>query len=464
MHRLFFALILGACLSLLGSGAVGRTAESEKKTVKQPKVNFEALREKLKQAKTPEERRTIRAEFRAAHPGGGEGETAAPPATPEKETAPAPAPEAADEYTKLAASFGVQEEEEKDIFYYRCKHIRGTTLKRILENFVTASGTVADVGETDMVVVSDIKANLEKLKLVAAAVDQRVPQVLVEAQIVELTLDSDFEREVNLAFEHLPLDSIGFVRKLLVNITTPGANVTAGEGANLTFKPYVRNYSHGKQNTLTTFFRYLETRGKAKILSAPSLILRRGVEGSIVTGEEVPIQEQTVVSGSISTSTKFKDVGITLRVTPIMITDQTVRLAVSTRVSAVTGFSANNPIIAIRRANTELEVKDGELITIGGLLRSEERSIKRKVPIVGSIPVLGHLFRGTRLQTVKTQLMIFLTIHILKESKPGDVTVHRPSDIPPVVREEIKGMDKRGRRPRAQIHSDMIMLLEDGRN
>lgn len=348
-------------------------------------------------------------------------------------------------YAKMAASLALDQEEKKEIFFYRCKHIRGETMRRVLEPFLTPGGTMANSDEADIVAVMDVPENVKILKQIAEEMDQPVPQVLVEARIVELTVDSDFEKEVNFAFQQLPDTSEEFVKNISAVIGTPGANPNTTQGALLTLQPWAETDGED-QKLLTLFLRYLQTKGRAKILSAPCLILRRGAEGSIVTGEEVPILTQTVTSGAISTSTEFKSVGVKLRVLPIMVADGKVRLEISPEVSTVTGFTSAgeglaNPTIAVRNARTELTVNDGQLVSIGGLYRSEEREVKRQVPILGSIPILGHLFRGTRRQSVETQLVIFLTIRILD---PGDINVGtvRPAATPDAIQSEISRMDR----------------------
>jgi type II secretory pathway component GspD/PulD (secretin) len=396
------------------------------------------------------------------------------PETKPETTEPAPQDKAEDdEYAKLAQALTAQDEAETEIIYYHCQNVSSSTLKKILDGFTTQSGTVASSEESDTVVISDVKDNIVRLRGIAENVDQRVPQVLVKAQIVELTLDSDFEREVSLAFTHLAPNNASFLKELTVALSAPGTvysnSVNPKPGMGATFRPYVKSYNNGtKRNELSSFLRYLENKGVATILSAPNLILRRGVEGNIITGEELPIQEQTTTSGSVTTSTKYKSVGIKLKVCPLMISGDTIRLSVRPEVSNVSRYSTEgNPVIAIRSADTELEIKDGELISIGGLLRTEEKINKTRVPIAGALPVIGHLFRSARRENIKSQLVIFLTIDILQEGTADGVNVTRPDDIPPFVTKEIKELNERetkARRPRAQLLEDFDTLTRDGRD
>ena len=247
-----------------------------------------------------------------------------------------------------------------------------------------------------------------------------------------------------MAYEQVDPSGESWIRDISAVMGTPGANPNTDQGLLFNLTPPI-SAPGGQTRSLSIFLRYLESRGKARILSAPSLVLRRGAEGSIITGEEVPILTQTVTSGSISTSTEFKSVGIKLRVLPLMVADGRVRLEINPEVSTVTGFSnagegVANPIIAVRNAKTELEVLSGHLISIGGLMRDEQREVHRQVPLLGSIPLLGELFRSTRLERVQTQLVIFLTIRVLANGD-ADVATVRPAEIPEEIADEIQRME-----------------------
>ncbi len=361
-----------------------------------------------------------------------------------------------------------EEVEETKIFYYRPRFINSAELTTVLENFITPTGMVASSEDTETVVVQDVEQNIARIKDICEKLDHRVPQILVQAQIVEMRLDNDYEKEFRLAFEHVSPKEGTFLDSFLFDLPAIGNTVQESPGGSLNLRPYVRQYNGGtKRNTLTMFFRYLESRGQAKILSAPNLILRRGAEGSILTGEEVPIQEQTVVSGSISTSTKFKSVGVKLRVVPKMIVNNTVYLSINPEVSNITrqepagANGLTNPVIAVRKASTELEIKDGELLVLGGLLTTEERVQRNKVPILGSCPGIGHLFRSTRIQKIKTHLMIFLHIEILQESEPNSINIRPEEPVPPVIYRQMDKMEKNLKQPFVDIGHDLSLLKHE---
>ena len=345
-----------------------------------------------------------------------------------------------EKYKNIAEDFSSKVVEKKDVFFYQCKHIQGENLAKILENFLTPRGTVSGSKESDIIVVSDVFSNIGGLRKIAEGVDQYIPKIVVEARIVEFTIDEDFEKEVQVSFTRLPAGSEGFVSELSSVLSTPGANPNLTQGSRIQLSPY-KVTSGNRTDLLTTFLRYLETNGKARILNATNLTVMRGEDGSIITGEEVPILTQTVTSGSVSTSTEFKSVGTKLRVKPIMIVNDKVRLQVNPEVSTVTSFASagngiSNPVIAIRNASTTVDIRDGQMLSIGGLMRNEKRDVVRRVPILADIPLLGWFFTSNRIENIQTQVVIFLNIRTLKDDHLDHIT--QPGEIPDKIKEHIE--------------------------
>jgi hypothetical protein len=318
---------------------------------------------------------------------------------------------------------------EKTTLVYTCRYVRSEILREAVEGLLSPEGSVGASPRLNTLVLSDAKDLVPGLLELVQALDHAVPQVLVEARVVEVTLDSDLEYELRYVYTHPGSAGGGsFVQDSNITVQTPGSSPLTTQGALLN----ARIWSSDDAGQLDTFIRWLLSKGKAKILSSPNLIVSAGDEASIITGEEVPVQSATVVSGSVSTTTQFKRVGIKLRVIPHQITGDTAMLEINPEVSTVTGYTApgasgiSNPIVAIRNVSTTASIKDGEVLTIGGLLRSEDRELVRKVPVLGDIPGVGVLFQSKRDQSVKTQLIFFLRINILDEGRPQTIRFHRP--------------------------------------
>ena len=242
-----------------------------------------------------------------------------------------------------------------------------------------------------------------------------------------MTLTDDLEYEISHMLS-IPSSPLAMLKDSSINLKVPGASPTIGpngQGLEFNFRPWASS-----SVTLNDIIRLLETRGKANILSNPNVIVAPGTPASIITGSELPIQNSTTVGGSVSTNTVFKSVGIKLRVNLLQITRDTARIEISPEVSTVTGAvtsgGVSNPIISLRSVSSTLSLKDGEILTIGGLLQDNSNLDTRGIPVLQDIPKAGFLFQSKRDAKTKTQLIFFLRVHILPEGVPGDVRVHSP--------------------------------------
>lgn len=321
---------------------------------------------------------------------------------------------------------------------YRIKYGNGPALRDVLENMGSPLTKVVHQESLNVLVIEEAKSRIGRLMDLLEQLDIYLPQVLVQAKVVEFTEDSDFEFEWAHTYTNLNTSGKSLLQDTSIALKTPGSNPSTSEGLLMKLQPF--NMEVGK---LDEYLRLMVSQGRARILSAPNIIVERGAEASIITGEELPIQSSQIVGGAISTTTQFKKVGIKLRVTPTHITDQNIRLSINPEVSTVSGYTpgpagTSTPIVAIRSTSTDLSVKDGEVITIGGLLRSEERRVERKVPFLGDLPLVGLLFTSVRAQSVKTHLMFFLEITVLSEGVPHQPRVFRPDRPAKSVDDEIE--------------------------
>jgi type II secretory pathway component GspD/PulD (secretin) len=246
--------------------------------------------------------------------------------------------------------------------------------------------------------------------------------------VVEFQITDGFEKDLSAQYNQFYnldlMDSLpggadadkvlasGFSSRILDAIAPVGGNPASLSGTS----SYVY-YDPKEQALFSAFLTFLEQNGTAQILSSPSLVMRRGHTGSILSGEDIPITESNVGSGGTSYSVEYKSVGIKLRVTPKSIFEDRVVLEVSPEVSNILRYeesaAGRNPVVAIRNASTLLEINDGYMVSIGGLLREEKIELERRIPILGSIPLLGTLFRATTSESTRSQLVIFLTANII---------------------------------------------------
>jgi general secretion pathway protein D len=163
--------------------------------------------------------------------------------------------------------------------------------------------------------------------------------------------------------------------------------------------------------------------GKTKIISKPSILARNNQPATITVGQSVPLITSVRYDnyGNAINSISYQDVGVILTVTPFITADNLVEMIVTPQISSIDPtlsepISANvsAPVIDVRKADTVVVTPDGQTVIIGGLMENDKTVIDTKIPFLGDIPVLGALFKRHQASTANTELIIFLTPHIVQ--------------------------------------------------
>lgn len=184
----------------------------------------------------------------------------------------------------------------------------------------------------------------------------------------------------------------------------------------------------------------LKVFNKADVLSAPRVAVINGFRAKFTAEQQIPIFKQTVVGNSVSISTEFKPVGISLDVVPRLVSRDVIRMAVNTKVESVTGAvtlpqgstQIVTPIISSRTAVTNVDVHDGAAVVIGGLLSTARAYAEDKVPLLGDIPLLDVFFSSYRASEGRSNLLFFIRPRVISPS--GDVgasVILPPTDSKP---------------------------------
>lgn len=190
---------------------------------------------------------------------------------------------------------------------------------------------------------------------------------------------------------------------------------------------------------IDAFLNALEEQGMSKTLAEPTLVALSGEKASFLAGGEFPIP---VVQGGNAggggggggqaITVEFKSFGVSLGFTPTVLGDNLINLIVEPEVSSldpsasVTINGLTIPGLQTRRASTTLELRDGESFVLAGLLRTEFQTNVQQLPILGSIPIIGSLFRSTQFQKGETELLIVVTPRLVKPIRPDQVRL--PTD------------------------------------
>lgn len=160
------------------------------------------------------------------------------------------------------------------------------------------------------------------------------------------------------------------------------------------------------------------------ILSEPKVFTADNQEAEFFDGQDIPFitDSQRATDGSLTVSTDYRAVGIQLRVRPRITVNRDVDLRVNLELSSIAPtLGVNGQFIVDRReTTTQLIVRDGQTIVVSGILRSEELDVVRKIPLLGDIPIIGALFSSTEQETTNTELVAFITPHVIGGSEDLD--------------------------------------------
>ncbi len=284
---------------------------------------------------------------------------------------------------------------------------------------------------TNALIIDASPQDFETLKDVIEKLDVRRRQVYVEAIIAEVSLDKTRQMGIELQGATGLNNGVGFgrtnlsgdINSLLNPTNLQGIILAAASNQTVT----VNGVTVPAQQAL---LRALEQDTDANILSAPTVLTTDNQEAEIVAGKNVPFIT-SIATSDINLANTFagidrRDVGITLRISPQISEGGAVRLDIFEEVSDIIGLDPRlGPTTTIRSATTTVVTKDGQTAVIGGLISDNQNKSQTKVPWIGDIPVIGHFFRYYNYNNTKTNLLIFLTPHIIRNDRDQrNVSVH----------------------------------------
>jgi type II secretory pathway component GspD/PulD (secretin) len=317
------------------------------------------------------------------------------------------------------------------VFVYKLQNARASELAKTLTDLFAASGSSSNSGsrqqnirilgyptfgqtissgsaneQTIRVVADDVSNSLllaaapqalAEVKPIIAQLDVMPPQVLIEAVVMEVTLDES----TNLGLE--------------LSLNLPGGSGQIGWGSNLGSG---LRYSTIDGN-LSATIQALSQSSQVDILATPKIATANNKQASIKIGHQFPYltSSKEGEDGKVQNFYTYKDVGIQLEVTPRICESGQIALDVyQTSNSFANDVTIEGgSVIAQREAKTSVIVKDGQTMVIGGMIKDDSSVYTRKVPLLGSLPVVGYLFRRQETVKNKTELVVFITPRVVRE-------------------------------------------------
>jgi len=332
-----------------------------------------------------------------------------------------------------------------------------------VKDILTERGKMTFDARTNTLLITDLPTNIYKIKQVVSQIDKKTPQVMIEARIFETLLENDekmgidwtmkiaalgAKRPVTFPFSQFGTRNVFFrpAERFLPFGQTAGTTVTAGSGVASTQEPgefptsvdgqtyafpFVdeASFTYGTLD-FTQFQAVLELlrqRRRTEVISNPRITTLNNNEAKILVGRvyNFPIFDQAEDSGRwIISGYEAKELGIKLLVTPHVNDNNEIVVEIKPEISNFLGMEKiseelSAPLWSTREADTEVMVRDGDTIFIGGLVKENNIELDKKVPVLGDlfgdIPFIGGLVKHKAEDKEKTELVFFITVHIVKD-------------------------------------------------
>lgn len=310
---------------------------------------------------------------------------------------------------------------------------------KIQETVTKGIGSVKIDERTNKIIVSDYPEKIDEIEKMISAFDEKTPQVLIDAQIVEISPNKD-EFSMGVDWDYWLKKNVRLINSLPAPILSSATTIPI----KLAFGVASGNQSSAPSNpgNYKSIIDMLRVIGETKILSSPRIMALNNQESKILVGTKDAYITSTVSQSGAGTSVtaqsvNFVDVGIKLFVTPTINREGFVTMKIRPEISSSKrtdivsqGQITQIPIVTTSETETTIMVKDGTTIIIAGMKKDQRDKEIKKIPVLGDIPLLGHFFKNTKDSITKTELVIFITPHIVTGDEPLEyVSITGDKDI-----------------------------------
>ncbi|WP_206186156.1 type IV pilus secretin PilQ [Thauera propionica] len=324
------------------------------------------------------------------------------------------------------------------INYHKAKEIFDF-LKSKDQTILSKRGSVVVDERSNKVFVTDVASRLQSLRRLVQEIDIAPRQVLIEARIVEANKTFSRDLGVRLGYGDRTNRHIGNGGRLGFGSSEFGSVDSSGNtttGPNAPINSIIRRVGEsatsgssaltsGYGNLNLTLFnssltRFLnlelvaqETDGRIRLVSSPRVLTANQVEALIEQGTEIPYQE---ASSSGATSTSFKKAVLSLKVKPQITPDGRLQLSIEVNKDSRGEDTSAGPAIDTKKVKSEVLIENGGTVVIGGIYEETDTSTTEQVPLLGDIPVLGHLFKTNMKNSERREMLVFITPRIVADA------------------------------------------------
>ncbi|MDD5079289.1 MAG: secretin N-terminal domain-containing protein [Candidatus Omnitrophica bacterium] len=353
--------------------------------------------------------------------------------------------------------------EGKQTKLFKLNNADAMKLKETLAKVLGSDGSIEADSRSNAIVVTDSLMVINKIESMLPSLDEATPQVLIEAKLIETSLTNTEKLGIDWT---TTITATGSKRPITFPFTksTSGSYLPSAASSSTDFSS-AQNFPYTTKSDFTfgtldfssfaAVLDFLKTRSKTKLIASPRVMTVNNQKATINVGKVIPLAtyERNETSGAWEiTGWEQQNVGVNLEVTPQISPDGHIRLKLKPEVSNILEYIGEDvnrrPITSSRTAETEVQIKDGQTIVIAGLVKNKEDSSVTKIPLLGSIPLLGWFFTrnekgSTEEPEEKTDLLIFVTAHIIKDSGDSAPAPAEADNKAPLVKRPFK-LEKRG--------------------
>ena len=296
-------------------------------------------------------------------------------------------------------------------------YAKASTIATMLKSWVgggalSKRGNILVDDRTNTLIVSDIQSQIPVIESIIGRLDKKAKQVSIEARIVKAT--ADFSRTLGAAL------NAGYTNRATTMGGATGPSASSGTKvppAQVTLTPAVATgfgtfaiTNVGANYFINAAIAAEESRGQAKTISRPNIVTQNNVAGTITQGTQIPIQ--TTINNTISI--QYVNAALTLKVTPQVTEDGNIFLDITVTNSAPgLVLTTAGPSIDTQQATTQVLVPDGGTVVFGGVNVTSRTKSETYVPYIGSIPIIGNLFKVRNVKDNDQELLFFVTPKVL---------------------------------------------------
>ena len=312
----------------------------------------------------------------------------------------------------------------------------------------------------DTLLITDFEDNLEQIAKVVKELDQRPKQVLIESTILRATLNDDNALGIDFTtVGGVDFEAVGSVSPAAQSITTGNIPSSDLQRTNFTVRDELNSglpaggFTFGIiKDQVAVFVRALEQITDTDVLANPKVLTLNKQIGHVLVGRRDGYITTTITETTAVQKVEFLETGTVLSFRPFINDDGSVRMEIHPKDSTGGLTEANLPFEQTTEVTSNIIVKDGHTILIGGLFREVATSTRGQTPLLGNLPVLGALFRRTRDTTAREEVIVLLTVHVIKDDGDAKASQEMREDVERFRVGMRRGLQWFGRERLAEAH------------